>query len=160
MDGQLMTASPTRVESYLYYDMHGKNELEPRDPRRSDACSFIYSICKNTTSLQNVLTQATAMSEIGEIILIVQPCDATENFKDEVHKLRFPNLRVQLLSMYDRNTRFLQDDLKYDCVIHADEDSAEVPPGVTRSYEFFKNGYFDRLIGSTDVSAVANYDTQ
>jgi hypothetical protein len=43
----------------------------------------------------------------------------------EVHKWGFRNLRVRFLQFYDRNERFLLRDVKYDCMIHADEDSSD-----------------------------------
>ena len=39
MSGSLMISAPPRVDSYLYYEMYGKEHLQPRDAARSDVCN-------------------------------------------------------------------------------------------------------------------------
>ena len=39
MSGSLMISAPPRVDSYLYYEMYGKEDLQPRDVARSDVCA-------------------------------------------------------------------------------------------------------------------------
>ena len=158
LDGRLMTISAPRIGAYQYYNMYGGNKIEALDPGTSDACSFVYSVCRSISSLKRFLQKASGLGILGEIILIVQPCNGTSALAAEVHKWGFRNLRVRFLQFYDRNERFLLRDVKYDCMIHADEDSSDVPAGAQRAFEFFRMGYSDRIIGSTDTSALVRYD--
>jgi hypothetical protein len=159
MEGRLMTSHPhtPRVGHYEYFSLHG-HKLEAKDPQRSDFCSLVYAICKEVSSLRFFLQKASRIPNVGEIVLLVQPCKETSDLEQRIKISSFPKLKVHKLKEYDRSARFELEDLKYECAVHAEEDSSDVPATTALSIDFFRMGYFDRLIGTSASSAVARQE--
>jgi hypothetical protein len=155
-----MTSAPPRVDSYLYYEMYGKEHLQPRDAARFDYCTLVYSVCETLSFIQQILNEASEIGIVGEIIILVQPCADAPKVGDKIQILRAPNVRVEMLDTYDINARFSFTDLKYASVLHVEEDSSHLPTGIVQAFQFFRLGYFDRIVGTTDLAGFVGYDDE